>query len=188
MSAEMTNASDIRREGHDRKHHTHAQNTCSATNTATAIREEADGLVVHGEPFARVVALADRLHAAHDLPCLIEGETGSGKEYFAKALHAASERRARPFIAVNCAAIPEAHIEAELFGVRHGALAGGPCEQRGTLERADGGTLLLEEAETGLDVLTQGVADIEVLTGDFNLHGRRKYPCFALLLHMGVFA
>jgi len=77
---------------------------------------------------------------------LITGETGSGKEYFAKALHAASERRARPFIAVNCAAIPEGLIESELFGHLPGSFTGaGNRGKRGLIQAADGGTLFLDE-------------------------------------------
>ena len=76
---------------------------------------------------------------------LIYGESGTGKELIARAIHAESLRRDRVFVELNCAAIPEAHIEAELFGYRHGAVGAGQVEQRGTLERADGGTLLLDE-------------------------------------------
>jgi two-component system nitrogen regulation response regulator NtrX len=76
---------------------------------------------------------------------LIYGESGTGKELIARAIHAESLRRDGVFVELNCAAIPEAHIEAELFGYRHGAQPGGPTEQRGTLERADGGTLFLDE-------------------------------------------
>ena len=76
---------------------------------------------------------------------LIYGESGTGKELIARSIHAESLRRDAVFIELNCAAIPEAHIEAELFGYRHGAQPGGPAEQRGTLERADGGTLYLDE-------------------------------------------
>jgi two-component system nitrogen regulation response regulator NtrX len=76
---------------------------------------------------------------------LIYGESGTGKELIARSIHAESLRRDAVFIELNCAAIPEAHIEAELFGYRHGAHPGGPQEQRGTLERADGGTLYLDE-------------------------------------------
>ncbi|HUB52397.1 MAG TPA: sigma-54 dependent transcriptional regulator [Terracidiphilus sp.] len=75
---------------------------------------------------------------------LIYGESGTGKELIARAIHAESLRRDRVFVELNCAAIPEAHIEAELFGFRRGAV-GGSADQRGTLERADGGTLLLDE-------------------------------------------
>jgi two-component system nitrogen regulation response regulator NtrX len=76
---------------------------------------------------------------------LIYGESGTGKELIARSIHAESLRRDNVFVELNCAAIPEAHIEAELFGYRHGARPGGPPEQRGTLERANGGTLYLDE-------------------------------------------
>ena len=94
-----------------------------------------------------------RLMAPTNGRVLIYGESGTGKELIARAIHAESLRRDSVFVELNCAAIPEAHIEAELFGVRHGAFpasvggaqAGGPLEKRGTLERADGGTLFLDE-------------------------------------------
>ncbi len=77
---------------------------------------------------------------------LVHGETGTGKEYFAKALHAASARRQHPFIAVNCAAIPENLIESELFGHLPGSFSGaGPKAKRGLIQEADGGTLFLDE-------------------------------------------
>jgi len=62
-----------------------------------------------------------------------------------RAMHAESLRKDRPFVELNCAAIPEDYIESELFGYRHGAIPGGPTEKRGTFERADGGTLFLDE-------------------------------------------
>jgi two-component system, NtrC family, nitrogen regulation response regulator NtrX len=76
---------------------------------------------------------------------LIFGESGCGKELIARAIHASSLRRDRVFIELNCAAIPEDFIESELFGYRHGAIAGEAPEKRGTFERADGGTLFLDE-------------------------------------------
>ena len=79
---------------------------------------------------------------------LIFGESGTGKERIARLIHAESERNERPFVELNCAAIPEDFIETELFGYRHGAGPGGPnqpTEKRGTFERADGGTLFLDE-------------------------------------------
>jgi two-component system nitrogen regulation response regulator NtrX len=79
---------------------------------------------------------------------LIFGESGTGKELIARTMHAESLRRDRVFVELNCAAIPEDYIEAELFGYRHGAGPGGPNqpnEKRGTFERADGGTLFLDE-------------------------------------------
>ena len=86
-----------------------------------------------------------RLMAPTNGRVLIYGESGTGKELIARSIHAESLRRDSVFVELNCAAIPEAHIEAELFGYRHGAQPGGPSEQRGTLERADGGTLYLDE-------------------------------------------
>ncbi len=77
---------------------------------------------------------------------LLTGETGSGKEYFAKAVHRSSERRSRPFIAVNCAAIPETLIESELFGHLPGSFSGAsPKGKRGLIQEADSGTLFLDE-------------------------------------------
>jgi two-component system, NtrC family, nitrogen regulation response regulator NtrX len=76
---------------------------------------------------------------------LIYGESGSGKELIARAIHAESPRSERVFIELNCAAIPEDFIESELFGYRNSAIPGGPAEKRGTFERANGGTLFLDE-------------------------------------------
>jgi transcriptional regulator of acetoin/glycerol metabolism len=77
---------------------------------------------------------------------LITGETGSGKEHFAKALHESSKRRSKPFVAVNCAAIPATLIESELFGHLPGSFSGaGPKGKRGLIQEADGGTLFLDE-------------------------------------------
>jgi transcriptional regulator of acetoin/glycerol metabolism len=81
-----------------------------------------------------------------DIPVLIQGPTGSGKEAFARAMHAISRRGARPFVAVNCAAIPETLIESELFGYRPGAFTGARREGlRGRIAHSSGGTLFLDE-------------------------------------------
>ena len=81
-----------------------------------------------------------------DVPLLVNGETGSGKEAFAKAIHQASQRADKPFIALNCAAIPESLIESELFGYRGGSFTGALKDgMRGKLQQADGGTLFLDE-------------------------------------------
>ncbi|MEQ6437117.1 sigma-54-dependent Fis family transcriptional regulator [Comamonas sp. w2-DMI] len=80
------------------------------------------------------------------LAILLHGESGSGKEAFAKAMHEASARRAQPFVAVNCAAIPETLIESELFGYREGAFTGARSKgARGKIAQAHGGTLFLDE-------------------------------------------
>jgi len=81
-----------------------------------------------------------------NLPVLVHGETGSGKEVFARQLHEASARRDKPFVALNCAAIPESLIESELFGYVAGAFTGAERKgARGLLQQADGGTLFLDE-------------------------------------------
>ncbi len=83
---------------------------------------------------------------SRDIPILIQGETGVGKELFARAIHEASERRKGPWIAVNCAALPEGLIEAELFGYEEGAFTGAKRKgSPGKIEQANGGTLFLDE-------------------------------------------
>ena len=80
------------------------------------------------------------------IPVLLNGETGTGKEMFAQAIHNASRRADKPFVAVNCAAIPESLIESELFGYKEGAFTGARSKgMRGKILQADGGTLFLDE-------------------------------------------
>ncbi len=83
-----------------------------------------------------------------DLDVVITGETGTGKELAARAIHARSPRASGPFVALNCAALPEAHAETILFGHGAGALAHDATGRAGKLEAADGGTLMLDEVET----------------------------------------
>jgi DNA-binding NtrC family response regulator/predicted hydrocarbon binding protein len=105
------------------------------------------GLVGLSTPFIRARDLLIKVARA-DTTVLFLGETGVGKEVFARRLHAASPRADRPFVAVNCAAIPDALIEAELFGVEKGAFTGAHMSRPGRFERADGGTLFLDEVGT----------------------------------------
>jgi transcriptional regulator with GAF, ATPase, and Fis domain len=83
--------------------------------------------------------------ALADTPVLLRGETGTGKEHLARALHARSRRKDRPFVTMNCAAIPENLLEAELFGVVKGAYTGAVAARPGRFQTANGGTLLLDE-------------------------------------------
>jgi two-component system response regulator HydG len=92
----------------------------------------------------RVLALVGQV-APTAATVLIQGESGTGKELVARALHEGSPRRGRPFIRVNCAALPETLLESELFGYERGAFTGAATRREGRFELADGGTLLLDE-------------------------------------------
>lgn len=98
-----------------------------------------------GEPeSARLLALAERI-AGSDATALVLGETGTGKEGLARFIHASSPRADRPFVAVNCAALPDTMLEAMLFGHQKGSFTGASTEGEGLFRAADGGTLLLDE-------------------------------------------
>ena len=102
------------------------------------------GIVSHSARMEELLAEA-LLVAKSDASVLIRGESGSGKELLAQALHRASRRGSRPFVAVNCSAIPETLLESELFGHVKGAFTGATQNHRGLFQAADGGTLFLDE-------------------------------------------
>ncbi|HET9506234.1 MAG TPA: sigma-54 dependent transcriptional regulator [Hymenobacter sp.] len=94
--------------------------------------------------FVAAKTLAERVAPA-DATVLLEGPTGAGKELFAQAIHQASPRAGKPFVAVNCSAFPKDLLESALFGHRQGAFTGAMSDQKGLLEEAKGGTLFLDE-------------------------------------------
>ena len=101
--------------------------------------------IVGDDPALRKVFTALQRAAATDTTVLIEGESGTGKELFARSLHALSERSTMPFVAINCAAIPETLLETELFGHEKGAFTGAVARKPGKFEMAHQGTLFLDE-------------------------------------------
>ena len=104
---------------------------------------------------ARIVEVSNAIQrvAPTDSTVLLQGESGTGKELFARAIHQLSPRRDRPFVAINCAAIPETLIENELFGHEKGSFTGATGRQLGKFELADSGTIFLDEiGELGLGV------------------------------------
>jgi DNA-binding NtrC family response regulator len=113
------------------------------------LREEAgaDFMVGRSAPIERVRDLIARV-APSRATVLISGETGTGKELVARAIHRLSPRKERPFVAVNCSAIPETLLESELFGYMKGAFTGAIANKRGLIEEASGGTLFLDEIGT----------------------------------------
>jgi len=106
--------------------------------------EPVEGFVGRSPPVLDVLRILSRV-APHDTTVLLTGESGTGKEVLARALHQLSRRRDGPWVAVNCAAIPESLLEGELFGYNRGAFTGAVSAHPGLFEQADGGTLFLDE-------------------------------------------
>ncbi len=127
-----------------------------------------------GESPVIVEAIEQLLQVAPtDLTVLITGETGTGKDVFARAIHGLSPRRKAPFISVNCGAIPETLLESELFGHEKGAFTGAIDQRKGFFEVADGGTIFLDEI--GEMPLGTQVKLLRVLeSGEFNRLGSTK--------------
>jgi two-component system response regulator HupR/HoxA len=115
------------------------ENAYLRTTTSERGRIVGDGPVIR-----EVLALVDKV-APHGTTVLVQGETGTGKELVARAIHDASPRASRLFVPVNCAALAEGILESELFGHKRGAFTGAVADKQGLFEVADGGTLFLDE-------------------------------------------
>ncbi|HSF07341.1 MAG TPA: sigma-54 dependent transcriptional regulator [Methylomirabilota bacterium] len=124
-----------------------------------ALRQQLEDLRAKGQlignsaAFRRVITLVEQV-ADSTATVLIQGESGTGKELVARAVHECSPRRNGPFVAVNCAALPETLLESELFGYERGAFTGAAGRKEGRFEMADGGTLFLDEV-ADLSLVTQ---------------------------------
>jgi two-component system NtrC family response regulator len=103
-----------------------------------------DGIIYSSDGMLEACRMVSRVGPT-DVTTLLEGESGTGKELFARALHELSARKDGPFVAVNCAAIPETLLESELFGYEKGAFTGAVRQNRGKIEHANGGTFFLDE-------------------------------------------
>ena len=135
-------------------------------------RSEPSLLLGNSEVMRKVNQLADEV-ARSEITVLIEGESGTGKELVARSIHLKSPRAERPFISVNCAALPEQLLEAELFGHMKGAFTGAVADKPGRFQLADGGTLFLDEIG---DLSPKGQGDLlRVLEdGTFRMVGGTK--------------
>lgn len=129
-------------------------------------------IVGSSEPMQEVYKLIGRL-ANSDLPVLITGESGTGKELVARAVYHHSRRKHRPFLAVNCAAIPENLLEGELFGYHKGAFTGATAAKPGKFEVCDGGTIFLDEIAE-MPASTQGKLLRVLETGEIEKLGSTR--------------
>ena len=109
-----------------------------------AIRERSGEIIGTSERMQEVFRLVEKI-ARTDATTMIRGESGTGKDLIAREIHMQSLRATRPFISINCAALPETLLESELFGHARGAFTGAVMTKRGLFEEADGGTIFLDE-------------------------------------------
>jgi len=129
------------RKAEEREHLRREVATLRATLGADAVRGD---LIAESKVMRDLLELSSKV-AAHDTTVLLTGDSGTGKEVFAQAIHRMSSRSSKGFVAVNCAAIPEHLLESELFGHVKGAFTGATADRLGLVAEADGGTLLLDE-------------------------------------------
>ncbi len=103
-----------------------------------------ENIIGESEAIQEAIRMAKKV-ASSDMSVLLQGETGTGKELFAQAIHQASPRKGGPFVALNCSAFPKDMLESEMFGFKKGAFTGANESKKGLIEEADGGTLFLDE-------------------------------------------
>src|SRR6201999_1524691 len=125
-------------------------NTSAMKGELQRIRHSREGRLTFSDIITRSDAMASVLRTAQkaassQIPVLIEGESGVGKKLFARAIHGSGERKAKPFVAVNCGAIPDNLVESILFGHEKGAFTGATERHMGKFVEASGGTLFLDE-------------------------------------------
>jgi nitrogen regulation protein NR(I) len=118
--------------------------SATAFKPQLTVEQYQDSLVGQSQPMQQVFKMIGRVSHS-DAPVMLTGESGSGKELVARAIHHYSNRSAQPFIAINCAAIPENLLESELFGHEKGAFTGASSQRIGRFEQSNGGTLFLDE-------------------------------------------
>ncbi|OLE17856.1 MAG: hypothetical protein AUI36_36205 [Cyanobacteria bacterium 13_1_40CM_2_61_4] len=136
------------------------------------VAEEPDGFVTRNPKMRRLADIVKRV-AGTDVPILIAGESGVGKEVMARFAHHHSERRDRPFLKVNCAALPQDLLESELFGYERGAFTGAVTDKPGKFELAHTGTLLLDEIGEMTPLLQAKLLHV-LQDGTFSRLGGRK--------------
>jgi DNA-binding NtrC family response regulator len=134
--------------------------------------DQAQAFWANSEAMSRIAAIVDRV-ADNDVTVLIRGESGVGKELVARAIHDRSLRRSRPFVKVNCAAVPDDLLESELFGHEKGAFTGAASMRVGKFEHADGGTLMLDEIGE-MKPAMQGKLLHVLQDGEFNRLGSNR--------------
>lgn len=111
-----------------------------------------ENIIGESKEIKEAIKMAKKV-APSDMSVLLQGETGTGKELFAQAIHQASPRKSGPFLALNCSAFPKDMLESELFGFKKGAFTGATESKKGLIEEADGGTLFLDEiSEMNIDL------------------------------------
>ncbi len=131
------------------------------SNQPTGQQFTFDQIIARSPAMQEAVSLAKRV-AQTDATVLLLGETGTGKEVFAQAIHAGSRRSGKPFVAVNCGALGHELLESELFGYKKGAFTGADRDKRGLFDEADGGTLFLDEiGEIPLDLQAKLLRSLE---------------------------